>query len=69
MPVFVDCPTCGNRAEYSPVNRWRPFCSERCKLIDLGQWANDGYKIAGDAPDPEDEPPAPASPGRPRHDA
>jgi endogenous inhibitor of DNA gyrase (YacG/DUF329 family) len=54
MTAIVDCPVCGRRTEYSPANRWRPFCSERCKLIDLGQWASDGYVIPGDPPDPEE---------------
>jgi endogenous inhibitor of DNA gyrase (YacG/DUF329 family) len=31
-----------------PEERWRPFCSERCKLIDLGQWAHEQYRIAGE---------------------
>ena len=43
----VKCPTCGKETEYSPANRWRPFCSERCKLIDLGQWASEAYVIKG----------------------
>ena len=30
---------------YSPTNRWRPFCSERCKMIDLGAWATESYRI------------------------
>ncbi|HYF59867.1 MAG TPA: DNA gyrase inhibitor YacG [Burkholderiaceae bacterium] len=69
MAVEVDCPVCGRRTEYSPANRWRPFCSERCKLIDLGQWANDGYSIPGDAPaDPED-PASRPPPAPPRRDA
>ena len=54
MTAIVDCPVCARRSEFSPANRWRPFCSERCKLIDLGQWATDGYVIPGDAPDPEE---------------
>jgi endogenous inhibitor of DNA gyrase (YacG/DUF329 family) len=54
MTAIVECPVCRRRTEFSPANRWRPFCSERCKLIDLGQWASDGYVIPGDAPDPED---------------
>ena len=37
----VKCPTCGKEIEYSSANPWRPFCSERCKLIDLGEWASD----------------------------
>jgi len=38
MPT-VSCPTCKRIIEYSSDNKWRPFCSERCKLIDLGEWA------------------------------
>jgi hypothetical protein len=38
-------------SEYSPTNPWRPFCSERCKLIDLGQWATDAYRIPVEEPD------------------
>lgn len=41
----VKCPQCGRLALYDPSNAYRPFCSERCKLIDLGQWASEGYKI------------------------
>ena len=41
----VACPTCGKPAHYSPENPFRPFCSERCKLIDLGQWATESYRI------------------------
>jgi len=44
----VKCPTCGKLIEYSTTNPWRPFCSERCKLIDLGAWANDEYVIEGE---------------------
>lgn len=55
----VKCPTCGRETEYSPKNPWRPFCSERCKLIDLGAWADDAYVIRGepgsaDRMEPED---------------
>lgn len=41
----VPCPICGNPAPFSPKNPFRPFCSERCKLIDLGEWAKEGYRI------------------------
>ena len=51
MAVKVDCPTCGRKADFSPANRWRPFCSERCKTADLGAWATEAYKIAGDVRD------------------
>lgn len=44
----VRCPTCGREIEYSTENPYRPFCSERCRLIDLGAWANDEYRIEGD---------------------
>ena len=41
----VRCPQCGGDSLWAPENSWRPFCSERCKLIDLGAWANDSYRI------------------------
>jgi uncharacterized protein len=41
----VACPTCGKEMEWDPKNRFRPFCSERCKLIDLGKWANEEYRV------------------------
>lgn len=44
-PRLVSCPQCGHAAPWDPANRFRPFCSERCKLIDLGQWASEGYRI------------------------
>lgn len=37
-PLTVECPTCGGPVEWSETARWRPFCSERCRLIDLGAW-------------------------------
>ena len=48
MTAIVDCPICGRKTEFSPANRWRPFCSERCKLIDLGAWASESHAIPGD---------------------
>ena len=53
-PLLVDCPACSKKTEYSPGNRWRPFCSERCKRIDLGAWASEQYRIAGAPLDPAD---------------
>ena len=50
QPV-VACPQCGKEVVWGPESPFRPFCSERCKLIDLGQWANESYRV------PEDEPP------------
>lgn len=45
----VPCPTCKKPAEFSPENAFRPFCSRRCKLIDLGLWASEQYAIPADA--------------------
>lgn len=46
--VSVDCPTCGRKVPFDAGNRWRPFCSARCKTVDLGAWAAERYRIAGD---------------------
>lgn len=43
----VACPACGKSASMAASNRWRPFCSERCRLMDLGAWASESYRIAG----------------------
>ncbi|BDM65907.1 DNA gyrase inhibitor YacG [Shewanella sp. NFH-SH190041] len=45
MPLTVKCPTCDSKVEWKPENKFRPFCSERCKLIDLGEWASESYAI------------------------
>ncbi|HZV97548.1 MAG TPA: DNA gyrase inhibitor YacG [Methylophilaceae bacterium] len=42
---MVTCPQCNRLSEYSQDNPYRPFCSERCKLVDLGQWASENYRI------------------------
>ncbi|WP_234084404.1 DNA gyrase inhibitor YacG [Azonexus sp. R2A-61] len=52
-PRKVRCPQCGQDALWAPENPWRPFCSERCKQIDLGAWANESYRIAGKSTDDE----------------
>jgi len=44
MPV-VSCPTCSKKVEWSEANKYRPFCSERCKMIDLGAWATERYRV------------------------
>lgn len=48
----IKCPTCGRADTWQSENSFRPFCSNRCKLIDLGEWANDSRKIAGESVDP-----------------
>jgi len=42
------CPHCGKPAIFSSANSWRPFCSERCKLIDLGDWIEEKNRIEDD---------------------
>lgn len=42
----MNCPTCGKPAEWKD-NPFRPFCSERCKLVDLGKWVNEEYRVPG----------------------
>ena len=53
MPT-VPCPTCDRPVEWSESSRWRPFCSERCKLIDLGAWAAEKHAIPGHAVEAEE---------------
>ncbi|AEF54698.1 DNA gyrase inhibitor YacG [Marinomonas posidonica] len=42
---FIACPTCQIKSAWSNDNPDRPFCSARCKLIDLGEWASESYAI------------------------
>ena len=42
----IKCPQCGHLTFYSADNLFRPFCSERCRLIDLGAWASESYKVS-----------------------
>ncbi len=48
------CPNCKVPTPYTSANRWRPFCSERCRSIDLGAWATESYRVAAEAPDDGD---------------
>lgn len=41
----VRCPKCGKPTQFSPENRFRPFCSERCQILDLGAWADETYRV------------------------
>ncbi len=69
MAATVKCPTCGHDVGWNSEAKFRPFCSERCRLIDLGAWASDGYPIAetpeSDAPTPDD--PSSRAPAAPKH--
>ena len=55
--LSVDCPTCGEKVKWTKTSQWKPFCSERCKLIDLGDWAEGNNKIPGkpEIPDSDTE--------------
>jgi len=51
-PRIVRCPACGGDSVYAQSNPFRPFCSERCKNMDLGSWASESFRV------PEDEDPS-----------
>lgn len=57
------CPRCGASTRLDGGNAWRPFCSERCKLIDLGDWLGERYAVPvsgtdADAGEPAEQPPS-----------
>ncbi|MEJ2067973.1 MAG: DNA gyrase inhibitor YacG [Deltaproteobacteria bacterium] len=51
--VKARCPRCGTQVSWEE-NPYRPFCSERCKLIDLGRWVDEQYRINGEKAEDED---------------
>jgi len=53
MSITVKCPTCGKSTLYSVENPCRPFCCERCRLIDLGEWASNERRLPGEQVDPD----------------
>ncbi|HAL38367.1 MAG TPA: DNA gyrase inhibitor YacG [Polaromonas sp.] len=51
LPVKrVVCPSCGGQSVYAASNPFRPFCSERCKNIDLGAWASEDFRLPAEPP-------------------
>ncbi|OCG44835.1 DNA gyrase inhibitor [Gilliamella sp. Choc5-1] len=44
--TYVNCPTCQKQVIWSKDSPYRPFCSKRCQLIDLGDWATEEHRIA-----------------------
>ena len=52
----VRCPQCGKPVEWTPESKLRPFCSERCKLIDFGAWASEAYRVPAVEADSTDDP-------------
>lgn len=59
MATTVRCPTCGRLVEWTEAQPFRPFCGERCKLIDLGAWATETYALPAAAEQPPADPEAP----------
>lgn len=51
----VLCPRCGKSVVWSQANTFRPFCSERCKIIDLGAWAAEEYNLIAEEDQPLSE--------------
>ena len=55
---LVACPGCRQKTPYSSSNPWRPFCSQRCRNADLGDWANERFRMPAEAPtDDNPQPP------------
>ena len=54
---WVACPQCRGPSLYASSNAFRPFCSERCKQIDLGAWASEQFAVPAQ-PEPDDLPPS-----------
>ena len=47
MKKKVNCPQCKTSVEWKDANTYKPFCSKRCQLLDLGSWASERNRIAG----------------------
>lgn len=48
MPdIVVKCPHCGKAVDWISASQYKPFCSERCQLIDLGDWLLERHVISG----------------------
>jgi len=48
-PLEVACPQCSKPVVWSPESAYRPFCSKRCQLLDLGAWAEESHRISGES--------------------
>lgn len=67
MARQLPCPTCGRRIEWSQAYPYRPFCSERCRLIDLGDWLMEKNVIAEETAEPGETGPGPTEGGPEDH--
>ena len=65
MARTVTCPRCSSPVRWGPQSPFRPFCSERCKMNDLGAWANEEYRVAVQAQNQDAE----DAPGTSEHEA
>lgn len=61
------CPTCGKSIDWKD-NEWRPFCSERCKLIDFDKWTSEEYRVPGHRVNPSEMPAQPIAEDAQRED-
>lgn len=61
MPTLI-CPTCRKPVTYQKKEEvpYRPFCSRRCKLVDIGKWLNEEYRVSEELSDPPVDPPPPS---------
>ena len=46
--LIVQCPSCKKPVKWAASSQFKPFCSERCRLIDLGEWASERHVIQGE---------------------
>jgi len=63
MPLTVPCPTCKKPVVYG--TKWFPFCSDRCRLIDIGRWHDEEFRI----PAAEQTPESSTTPNGAEHDS
>ncbi len=63
----VRCPTCQREVEWSARSAFRPFCSERCKMVDLGAWFAEERKVPGEPVDDLEGSAPPRSRDEPQH--
>jgi len=61
MVTIVKCPTCKRPVEWSQESVYRPFCSDRCRLIDLGAWFGEQHRIPDESSTAADELPPDSS--------
>ena len=55
LPRSVSCPRCGTPVAWTQKSLYRPFCSERCRLIDLGAWVTEAYRVPAKAGEEADD--------------